>query len=677
MWQYLSHTEGIQIVAGSIFLKRDVGKILGKEGILAGHLPSFEFRSGQLEMALAVEDILARNIGGREEGDANVLLVEAETGIGKTLAYLLPAILSGQRLVVSTATINLQDQILKKEIPLISDILEEDISAVCVKGRQNYLCYYRWFQYRSSPQLSLLDDSSCDKIDRWMKVTESGDRAELPWLADRSPLWPKIAAHSHQCLGTDCPEAPHCFINRLRKKAGSARVLIVNHHLFFSDLALRRGGCAEILPRYEGVVFDEAHHLENVATSFFGISFSQYQFLDLIHDVERQAEGDLIPSKYERIVTQTRGIQQRIERFTALFPNRRGRYHLDDLIKKTEDWREEIEHLLGGIERIQTLLVDNSHYGESWNLLERRAGELQRNLLQIALPEEVEGEERYVHWYERREKAITLSATPIKVAEELKETLYPNVASCIMTSATLTTGCDFSYFRNRLGLDEATKTLHLQSPFDYKGRTLLYIPEKGFPEPSEDRYSDEVSKRVYELIKLSKGRALVLFTSFKGMDSMAHFLEDRLAYPVLVQGTASRHHLLEQFKRETDSVLLAVASFWEGVDVPGESMSCVIIDKLPFEVPSDPVLQARVTDIRESGGNPFFDFQVPRAILSLRQGVGRLMRSSRDRGVIAIMDIRLFTKGYGRMFRASLPQSPVVRSQEEIKQFFYEEGKDA
>ncbi len=623
-------------------------------------------------MAQAVEGILADSFDKREGDNGNVLLVEAETGIGKTLAYLLPTILSEQRIVVSTATINLQDQILNKEIPLISDILGEDIPAICVKGRQNYLCLYRWFQYRSSPQLSFLEDSSCEKIDTWLEITESGDRTELSWLPDRSLLWPKISAQSHQCLGSDCPESPLCFINRLRKQAGSARVLIVNHHLFFSDLALRKGGYGEILPRYEGVVFDEAHHLENVATSFFGKSFSQYQLIDLLKDIERQAEADLVPSKFEKVVAQTRGMQQRIEEFTSLFPEHRGRFHLDELIEKVKEWREEVEHLVNGIDRIKKMLDQQSQYGESWNLLERRAGELQRNLLEIALLETGGNGTSYVHWYERRERSIALSATPIKVAEELKETLYPNVTSCIMTSATLTTGGNFTYFCNRLGLSEATQTLHLQSPFDYKGRTLLYIPENGFPEPSDDRYADEINRRVCKLIRLSKGRALVLFTSFKGMESMAKYLDDHLNYPVLVQGSASRHLLLEQFKEKTDSVLLAVASFWEGVDVPGESMSCVVIDKLPFEVPSDPVLQARLADIKESGNNPFFDFQVPRAVLSLRQGVGRLMRSSSDRGVIGVMDIRLFTKGYGRLFRMSLPKSPVVRSLEDIEQFFME-----
>ena len=294
---------------------------------------------------------------------------------------------------------------------------------------------------------------------------------------------------------------------------------------------------------------------------------------------------------------------------------------------------------------------------------------LEKDLLHIAGPREA-GIGYFIHWYERRERTVSLSATPLRVAEELENCLYNSVQSCIMTSATLTTGGDFKYVRERLGIDNSSKTLCLHSPFDYKERTLLYVPEQGFPEAAAAGYNDALCDRIYKLLTISRGRALVLFTSFRAMDMVAEFLADRLPYPVLVQGTASRHALLEQFRKTTDSVLLAVASFWEGVDISGDSLSCVVIDKLPFEVPSDPVIQARMKAIEEDGGKPFFQFQIPRAILALRQGVGRLMRAGTDRGVIAIMDIRLYSKGYGRIFRASLPPSPVVRDLEEVAEFF-------
>ncbi len=613
--------------------------------------------------------------GTEEPGRPDILIVEAETGIGKTLAYLIPAILSEQRLVVSTATIPLQDQILKKEIPLIARIFNKEIRALCVKGRQNYLCYYRWFQYISSSQPSLLDDE-LTKIDQWLKVTETGDRSELAWLPDWSPLWAKISAQSHQCLGTECPEASLCFVNRLRRKAGAARLLIVNHHLFFSDLAVRKSGYGEILPRYEGVIFDEAHHLENVATSFFGITFSQYQLIDLLGDVERQSQEDLSSRQVERLGNIALGLKERLDRFIELFPTQRGRYPLEPLVTRTTGWHEVVQTLVTGLDRLNEDLTELKVIGEGWHVLQRRTEELKTNLMQIALPQEDAVEHAFVRWYEKRERAVGISSTPINVASHLKELLYPAINSCILTSATLSTEGDFTYVRKRLGIDEQSQTLRLNSPFDYSGRTLLYVPEDGFPEPSQRAFADQLCARVFELLQVSRGRALVLFTSFKGMDVMAHYLRERLAYPVFVQGTSSRHALLEQFREETHSILLAVASFWEGVDIPGESLSCLIIDKLPFEVPSDPVIQARIEAIASAGGTPFFDFQIPRAILTLRQGVGRLMRASADWGLVAIMDVRLFSKGYGRKFLASLPPSPVVRDQDAVRKFFKEHDTD-
>ena len=642
--------------------------IFAKGGKLSSRLQGFESREGQLQMAEAVANTLDNGIE-RTDGRAEILLVEAETGIGKTLAYLVPVLLSGQRVIISTATINLQDQILKKEIPLLEDVLEMDISALCVKGRQNYLCHYRWFQHCSTPQSSFLDRKDDERIEQWLAETKSGDRAELSWLPDRSPLWPKISAQSNQCLGGDCPEFALCFVNRLRKQAGSARLLIVNHHLFFSDLALRQAGYGEILPRYQSVVFDEAHHIENVATNFFGKHFSHYQLLDLIGDIERQAESDLSVSNGDQILGYARGLTQRLDQFVTLFPTPKGRYPLDPLSARVKGWQETLDNLLNGLEELAERCLKLGNHGEIWNLFADRASILQMDLLHITGPGK-EGIDFYIHWYERRERTVSLSATPVRVAEELENCLYTSVQSCIMTSATLTTGGDFKYMQERLGIDGASKTLCLHSPFDYKERTLLYVPEQGFPEANAPGYNDMLCERIYELLKISRGRALVLFTSFRAMDMIADHLKHRLTYPVLVQGTASRHALLDKFRETTDSVLLAVASFWEGVDVSGDSLSCVLIDKLPFEVPSDPVIQARMKAIEEEGGKPFFSFQIPRAILTLRQGVGRLMRSTTDRGVIGILDVRLYSKGYGRIFRASLPASPVVRELKDIEEFF-------
>ena len=654
---------------------KHLADIFGQGGSLSTCLPNFEPRDGQSAMAEAVDAVLMRTSAGEEYGElkARILMVEAETGIGKTLAYMIPSVLSGKRIVISTATLNLQDQIFNKDLPLVENVLDHKISALCIKGRENYLCLYRWYQYCSTPQLSLVDDPWLEKIDDWLKKTSTGDRAELDWLSKKSGLWSRISSQSNHCLGGDCPEAAICFITQLRKKAGSARLLIVNHHLLFSDLALRKGGYGELLPRYEAVIFDEAHHLENVASAFFGKSFSQYQLIDLLGDIERQAKADLPPDLLDTLLPSLTGLKMRLDAFAGSFPVKTGRFLLQTQVNDRSEsiWREEVEHLSIGITGLADRLGAYSQFGESWNVLAKRGGELNDNLRDIALFFD-NNDHKFVHWYERRERAVLLSATPIEVADELRKNLYSTVACCVLTSATLSSGGSFSYVKDRLGLDESTEVIQFSSPFDYRNRTLLYIPEASFPEPTSHEFLPLVGDRILEILRLSEGRGLVLCTSFKGMDSLAAFIEGTLDYPVLVQGRASRNSLLRSFREETHSVLLAVASFWEGVDVVGESLSCVIIEKLPFEVPSDPVIQARIERIKDEGGKPFFDFQVPRAILTLRQGVGRLMRSVTDRGVIAIMDVRLFKKGYGRVFLKSLPPSPITRDMSDVEEFYAE-----
>jgi ATP-dependent DNA helicase DinG len=427
------------------------------------------------------------------------------------------------------------------------------------------------------------------------------------------------------------------------------------------------------MPRYESVIFDEAHHLENVASAFFGKSFSQYQLIDLLADIERQAQTDLPPEMQDTLLPSLTMLKMRLDAFSRIFPQKTGRFFLQSLInERTENvWREEVELLSVDISGLIDQLGGYFHFGENWNVLAKRGEELNDNLRDIALFFD-NNDHKFVHWYEKRERAVIISATPIEVADELRNNLYSTVGSCVLTSATLSSGGSFAYIKERLGLDESAEVLQLSSPFDYQNRTLLYIPEASFSEPTAPDFLQSVGDRVLEILRLSEGRALVLCTSFKGMDSLAAIIEGALNYPVLVQGRASRNSLLRSFREETHSVLLAVASFWEGVDVVGESLSCVIIEKLPFEVPSDPVIQARIERIKEEGGKPFFDFQVPRAILTLRQGVGRLMRSVTDRGVIAIMDVRLFKKGYGRVFLRSLPPSPITRNMSDIENFYAE-----
>ena len=630
--------------------------IFGHEGALARFMPEFEPRQGQLQMAEAVFQALI---------DGSRLAVEAGTGIGKTLAYLAPAIQSGQKVVISTGTLNLQDQILHKEIPFIQRYIAPRLVALCVKGRQNYLCLYRWNQLMTAPQLPIFGDSDeINRISAWLDTTDTGDRAELTWLPDNSPLWREISSSTTQCLGMHCPQNHSCFITRLRKKAARAQLLIVNHHLFFSDLAIRRHGHAEVLPRYESVIFDEAHHIENIATRYFGISFSHYQVLDLIKDIEKTAAADLSQKDRNKVVQPARAVAKEIELFAQLFPKERGRYQLSEVIKEISPWETELDRLLGALQGLSTELELISKTREAWGPLLRRSTDLEDSLLLTTR----EQNSSFVYWVERREKTISLTASPIEVAGELQH-FYQDVHSAIFASATLTTGSDFRYFLDRLGLGAETATLPIQAPFDYAGRTLLYVPDNRFPLPNHPDYPRESHQQIFDIIGASNGRALLLFTSLNAMRNCHAALKDKLDYPLLMQGDAPKSVLLERFQKDTHSVLLAVASFWEGVDVPGESLSAVIIDKLPFEVPTDPVIMARVNRIREEGGNPFFDFQVPRAILTLRQGIGRLIRTASDQGLLAIMDVRLFTKSYGRLFMKSLPPSPVVRSMQDVRSF--------
>lgn len=647
----------------NIILDSALEDIFCHGGILARHLQEYESRPEQLKMARAVSHAFS---GG-------ALAVEAGTGIGKTLAYLVPAALSGQKVVISTGTLNLQDQILNKEIPFLKKHITPELDALCVKGRRNYLCLYRWKQVAVARQMHFFEsDGEIERLREWVQETQTGDRAEIPWLRDDSPLWHEISSSSSQCLGMHCPEASSCFISQLRKQAARAQILIVNHHLFFSDLGLRRFGHAEVLPRYESIVFDEAHHLENVATQYFGRSFSQYQLNDLAKDIEKLATPELKGKKRERTLQTARALTSQGNIFAAIFPRERGRFPLLEFIERSPAWNGELEKLKAQLAALADLLEQLSLAGDIWNGMLRRCEELQNNLLLIT----EEHNSSHVYWFERREKTIALIASPIEIASEMQH-FYDQVRSIVFTSATLAASGDFSFFFDRLGLDHDTEALTLQTPFNYAGRTLLYVPENNFPMPAHPAYFREAQNTIFELIKASNGRALLLFTSIKAMLAMHEFLADRLQaeqllFPLLLQGAAPKSILLETFRQETHSVLLAVASFWEGVDVPGESLSCVIIDKLPFEVPSDPVIMARIKKIEEEGGKPFFDFQVPKAILTLRQGLGRLMRSASDRGVLAIMDVRLFTKSYGSRFRKSLPPCPVTRSLDDVRTFFQE-----
>ena len=683
--------------------------IFADTGLLAEHLPDYESRSGQLEMAEAVADLLGKE-GRGESSDqdilqANCLIVEAETGLGKTLAYLVPAALSGRRVVVSTNTRNLQDQILKREIPFIQKHIAPGLTAMSVKGRQNYLCLYRWHQLDAQNHRTIFQDSVQDpvqdpvqaggkegealhnKVEDWLQRTAVADRVELAGVAGNSFFWQKVCCLPYFCLGADCPYHADCYLNRLRRLAASCQLLVVNHHLLFSDLAVRKNGFGEVLPRYQSVIIDEAHHLENVAGNFFGFSFSKYQVIDLITDIEQsmlKKGGEAGTSKlYASILSAARALSGLNEQFTAMFPVQKGRFPLAGLFAEYPELQKARDTLMRALSSLAEQLDKAKGQDQPWGHYGQRSQDIAQHLDQITSPlifraEQSEQAEQanYIQWVERTEKNLTLSATPIDVADELRATLFVSAEHCLFTSATLRTdGGDggFGYFRQRLGIPEGTKTSSFPSPFDYQKRSLLYIPDDCFPEPTAPEYRNALHLEISRLVTCSKGRALVLFTSFRALELAWHSLQDELPYLLLRQGTCSRSRLLDRFAEETDSVLFAVASFWEGVDVPGESLSLVIIDKLPFEVPSDPVIMARMERIKAAGRNPFMEFQIPRAILALRQGVGRLMRRTNDRGVMAILDVRLFSKFYGRRFRASLPGAPISRAVQDVEKFFTSE----
>lgn len=652
--------------------------IFGDKGLFATRVPGFIPRPDQLHMAEAVARLLAGEHGTptAEVGEDGhpacaCLAVEAETGLGKTLAYLVPAVCSGGRVVVSTNTRNLQDQILHREIPLIKRHLAPGLHVVCVKGRQNYLCLYRWYQLLAGQRDGLFADPAQERIDAWLQQTRHGDRAELSWLSGTSPLWQKICCQSHFCLGSACPENSACFLTRLRRDAANADLLVVNHHLLFSDLAVRTTGFGEVLPRYEAVLFDEAHHLEDVATTFFGRTFSRLQLMDLAGDMERSAQAELVGEALQEVLAAAAALVGAMERFAAAFPGARGRFPLV--------WSDKTLAAAAGVSERMAVLLEKtaeqlddlgSRHGAAWEQYGQRAAELAARLRQIlAMPEEAE-EGRFTFWYERTERNLSLSATPVEVAEELHKTLYKTARYCLFTSATLTTAGSFAYFFGRMGLAAETPAFSLPSPFDYKNRTLIYVPERDFPAPADPGYQKALHDRMVRLIRHARGRALLLFTSLQAMAAAHANLAERLPYPVFMQGEAPRHTLLERFSREVESVLFAVASFWEGVDVPGESLSLVVMDKLPFEVPTDPVIMARMRRIANRGGNPFSALQIPRAIFTLRQGAGRLMRTTADRGVISILDVRLLTKGYGRQFLKSLPPGPLTHDLDRVADFF-------
>jgi len=622
-------------------------------------------------MAAAVAAVFER--GG-------VLLAEAGTGTGKTLAYLVPAILSGQRVLISTGTKNLQEQIFFKDIPALRDALDVPFSATYMKGRANYLCLHRLDQINDAAGPAAFD-VFLPIVREWAAKTETGDRAELQDLPEDVPFWNDVSATAETCLGSECKRYDECFVTRMRQRAAESDVVIVNHHLLCADAAVRQNAFGEVIPACTHAILDEAHQLEDVATQYFGIGVSTYRIDDLAQDIERLGVPDTAKA-VEKLRDRGRMFFNEIVYAHRTDGRARGEERLRATPSSLAQAGEGAAMLAGALDIVEATLklvrlkpdtTDEAggsgsvrlqaDFTEQVEALAKRAGEIRADLRFLMRANEAE----YVYFVEFRGRGVFLRASPIDVSAIVRDVLLEKMRATVMTSATLTVDGSFDYVKTRLGIRRANE-IRLASEFDFERQALLYLPPR-MPDPRSADFAGAAGRQVIEILKRTHGRAFVLFTSYASLRAVQAIAEMALDYPIFVQGTMPRTQLLKQFRETPHSVLLATSSFWQGVDVVGEALSCVIVDKLPFASPSDPITSARIDAIRARGGEPFDEYQVPLAILALQQGLGRLIRHRRDRGVLAVLDPRLRTKGYGRRFLASIPPAPVVHELDAVATF--------
>jgi len=677
-----------------------VTSVLSDAGPIARAMPGFEPRDGQRRMAAAVAAVI---------DNGGTLLAEAGTGTGKTLAYLIPAILSRQRVLVSTGTKNLQEQVFFKDLPSLRESTGVAFTATLMKGRTNYLCLHRWENYRDAVEgdtgtsgrlIDIGDRVFLPVIHQWAKKTRTGDRAELRDLPEDLPLWKEVSADADTCLGTECPRYGDCFLTLMRQRAAESDVVIVNHHLLCADASVRQSAYGEVIPSCPTLVVDEAHQLEDVATQYFGVVFSNFRVDDLARDAERLLPT--VPLEAGRVESAVRALTQINDRagifFSALslaraasatMADARARYTSEAMA----DCAEEGLMLAGALEELERALLDRdsglpgrrsaSREGggaldsggvhdsefedgvdEAIATIARRARDLRQDL-RFLLRADDEG---FVFYLEHRGLGTFLRASPVDVSRIVRDALFDRFRTVVLTSATLAVDGSFNYIKGRLGIGVAGE-LQVASEFDYAQQALLYLPRR-MPPPKSTSFAEAVARETIALLTRSRGRAFVLFTSYRILRAVQPLVEMALPYPILVQGTAPRSALIDEFRSTPNAVLLATSSFWQGVDVVGDSLSCVVIDKLPFASPGDPVISARIDAINARGGDAFAEYQVPLAILSLQQGLGRLIRHRSDRGVLAVLDPRLATMGYGRRFLASLPPAPVTRDLGAVDRFF-------
>lgn len=632
-------------------LEARIEEELGPGGRLAAAIPGFVHRPQQHEMALAV----ARTI--EEKG---VLLAEAGTGTGKTFAYLLPALLSGRKVIVSTGTKTLQDQLFHRDLPRLKAALKMPVRTALLKGRQNYVCHYHLERNLAHGRFTTAEDAALLRlIARFAQHTVSGDKAECPEVPEDAFAWVFATSSRDNCLGQDCPHWQECFLMKARRAAQEAECVVVNHHLFFSDLVLRDEGVGGLLPEADLVVFDEAHQLPELAAVFFGESLESTQCFELVRDA--RVEALVAAPDFRPLREAIDAFDKAVKDLRLSLPAETLRWPRQQALAQAAGFESALQTLTASAATLREALTSQQERSENLPRLAARAEALERLLTQWS-----EGEERFVHWVEAVGTRFTLHRTPIEAGPAFSRLLAGGERAWVMTSATLAVAGSFAHFRRDLGLfDEELPVREgiWASPFDYRRQALLLVPQ-GMPEPGSLQHLPEVEALAERLIRAAEGRAFVLCTSLKAMQRLGEGLRARLGaeYTVLVQGEGPRHALLERFRTTPRAVLVGSQSFWEGVDVAGEALSLVIIDKLPFAPPDDPVLAARMARLEAQGQSPFALLQLPRATIQLKQGAGRLIRSERDRGVLCICDPRMATRGYGKILWSSLP--PMARSRE-------------
>jgi ATP-dependent DNA helicase DinG len=630
-------------------------------GKLAAVISQYESRPQQLDMAIDIFNALLNK--------SEVFLAEAGTGTGKSLAYLIPIAALQQRAIVSTGTKNLQEQLITKDIPLLNKLLDKTLHAVLMKGRSNYLCLRRYEEFALQPAFHTMQEKKrWLKIRNWAEDTDTGDRAEIAFLPDNSDLWHSVCSRREECFGIRCPHYRSCFLLRLKIQAQAADLVVVNHHLYFADTTLRKENSFSTLPPAETIVFDEAHLLEEIATQFLGSHLSHGDILDFVKMIRRWKPGrkDMQEAEW-RLEPSLRSLEEGAKLFFDSMPSGEGRFPLSDIFKN------ETERMgLVLVERLNNLRADLHREGlipaefvDEWKEICRMLSDSTRLFLERSEP-------AMAWWGEHTSQGNALHATPVDISGDFSRILKKPGQAVILTSATLTMENSFDFLKERLGLPESLTCIY-PSPFDYARQGILYLPQT-LPYPDHPDFYAECAKEITRILDMSDGRAFILTTSYAGMEKLRVLLNGSIAFPLFVQGDEPKRVLIEKFRSDIHSVLLATISFWQGVDVPGESLSAVIIDKLPFASPADPVTRAKVDYFRENGMDPFSGFQVPSAVMMLKQGIGRLIRSRSDRGLVAVLDQRILTRSYGRKFLRSLPGFSLSRKFEHVRLFFNKTG---